>query len=223
MKKFQLATADFGKTADALTNESLNGYTHLGIAEGLAKIDPFVGGYAPVFFMYSIFANLAAAEMHANKMFDTHSNAVTVQDFLEMARMRSTKFTFATEQEVLTEIENSENEISLLTPTIKILRSHRNDFLAHLSPKLAFTPEQVFVQLAMADIRKVLYTGGDIVNQLPRKWSNSSNQLIESNVEDYKIVVGLASKQLCTDIRADEAKFVQRGLKPSPRPRDCPE
>ena len=224
MKKHQLATVDFVKAADALTNESFHGGIHLAISEGLADMDPFIGNQAPVFFMYTFYGHMYSAQMRANKLFDTHGNAVTVPKFLEMARLRRSKFQHAKEKDVLACIAEAESIIANLTPTIRVLRTRRNDFLAHISPKLAFTPEQLqqATKLTMPQIREVLYEGGKIVNQLLHMWNKSKNQLRETFADDYKKIVSLASKQLCSEIKAHEAEFAKYDSRPLPRPRDCP-
>jgi len=225
MKKLQIATSDFVKAADALTNESFNGGIHLAIAEGLANMDPFIGDHAPVFFVYTFYGHLYSAQMHANKLFDKHPNAVTVEEFIEMARMRKSKFQHAEEQDVLACIAEAQRMIASLAPTIKVLRERRNDFLAHLSPKLAFTPEvlQAASKLTMPQIGKVLHEGGAIVNRFLQMWNNSANQLRETHNDDYKKIVSLVSKQLCAEIQAHEAEFNQHGLSPRlRRPKDCP-
>jgi len=225
MKKLQIATSDFVKAADALTNESFNGGIHIAIAEGLAKMDPFIGDHAPVFFVYTFYGHLYSAQMHANKLFDKHSNAVTVEKFLEMARMKKSKFQHAGEQDVLACIAEAQKVTASLAPAIKVLRERRNDFLAHLSPKLAFTPEvlQAASKLTMPQIDKVLHEGGKIVNRFLQMWNNSANQLRETHNDDYKKIVSLVSKQLCAEIQAHEAEFNRHGLSPRPPgPRDCP-
>lgn len=223
LKKHQLASFDFVRAADALTNESFHGDAHLAICEGIAEMDPFVGNYAPVFFMYTFYGNLYSAQMHANKLFDTHRNAVTVPKFLEMARLQSSKFQHANQTEVRSRVAEAESVIKRLTPTIKVLRNRRNDFLAHISPKLAFTPEQLqhTTKLTVPQIREVLYEGGKIANQILIMWNKSTNQLREPHADDYKKIVSLASKQLCSEIKAHEAKYNDRSLLPSQRPRGC--
>lgn len=226
MKRYQLATADFVKAADALTDESFHGGVHLGIAEGLADMDLFIGNYAPVFFTYSFYGHLYAAQMYANKVFDSHADAVTVPKFLDMARMRSGKFKFGAEKEVLAYIKEAQTHIrEKLDPTIDVLNKRRNKFLAHLSPELAFEREklQKAKTVTMPQIREVLYDGGRIVNGLLRMWNNSSNQLRETNIDDYRKVVSSMSKQLCAEIQAHEAEFAKNGATGRlPRPKDCP-
>lgn len=226
MKRILLATADFVKAADALTDESFHGGVHLAICEGLADIDPFIGNHAPVFFTYTFYGHLYAAQIYANKLFDTHGGAVTVPKFLEMARMRSSKFKSGTEKEVLAYVRKAEAYIrNKLKPTIAVLNSRRNKYLVHISPELAFERDKLqrAKAVTMAQIKEVLYDGGRIVNGLLHLWSNRSNQLRESNRDDYKKVVSLMSKQLCAQIKALEKEFAKHGLRrPLPRPRDCP-
>lgn len=85
MKKHRMAKADFIKVADNLASEAFTGGIHLDICEGLTEMDPFIENYAPVFFMYSFYGNLYAAQMYAIKLFDTHADAFTIPKFLQMA------------------------------------------------------------------------------------------------------------------------------------------
>jgi hypothetical protein len=224
MKRHELATADFVKAADALTNESFHGGIHLAICEGLADMDPFIGNHAPVFFTYTFYGHLYSAQMYANKLFDTHSGAFPVLKFLEMARVRSSKFQRASEKQFLAYIAKAEAVISKLMPTIRVLRKRRNDFLAHISPTLVFTPEQLrqAKTLTMPEIRDVVYSGGRIVNQLLIMWNNSSNQLRETHTDDYKKVVSIVTKHLCEEAKAYDAEFGKYEASKVPRPRDCP-
>lgn len=225
MKKYQLATADFVKVANALTDESFHAGVHLGIAEGLADIDPFIGDYAPVFFSYTFYGHMYSAQMYANKLFDSHDSAVTVPKYLDMARIRSSKFRFGAQKEVLEYIREAEDHIEQrLEPTIKVLNRRRNKFLAHLSPEFTFEREklQKAKSITIPQIKEVLYEGGKIVNGLLRMWNRSSNQLRETNTDDYRKVASAMSKQLCAEIQAYEAEFAKHGLtRPLPRPRDC--
>ncbi len=224
MKRHELATADFVKAADALTNESFHGGIHLAICEGLADMDPFIGNHAPVFFTYTFYGHLYSAQMYANKLFDTHSGAFPVSKFLEMARLRSSNFQRASKKEVLAYIAEAEAAISELMPTIKVLRRRRNDFLAHISPSLAFTPEQLrqAKTLTMPEIREVIYGGGKIVNRFLIMWNNSSNQLRETQTDDYKKVVSIVTKHLCEEAKAYDAEFAKYGASKVPRPRNGP-
>lgn len=223
MKKHELV-ADFIKAADALTNEAFHGGVHLDICEGLGEMDPFIGNHAPVFFTYTFFGHLHSAEMYANKLFDTDARAFPVSKFLEMARLRSSKFPHATEKEVLAYMAEAKDSIAKLTPTIEILRKRRNEFLAHISPTLVFNREllEQAKSLTLPQIREVLYGGGKIVNQLLHMWNRSVNQLRETHTDDYKKIVSIVSKQLCAEIKAHEAEFARYGMnQPLPRPRDC--
>ena len=224
MKKHELETADFVKAANALTNESFNGGVHLAICEGLGDMDPFIGDHAPVFFTYTFYGHLNSAQMYANKLFDTESRAFPVPKFLQMARLRSSKFR-ATENEVRTYIDEAETVISTLMPTIRILRKRRNDFLAHISRTLVFAPEELrqAKALAMTEIREVIYGGGKIVNQLLHIWNRSSNQLRETHADDYKRIVSIVTKHLCEEANASDAEAAKYGaMGKTPRPRDCP-
>ncbi len=226
MKRYRLATADFVKAADALTDESFHGGVHLGIAEGLADMDLFIGNYAPVFFTYTFYGHLYSAQMYANKLFDSHANAITMTKFLDMARMRSSKFKFGAEEDVLAYIKEANAHIKQkLEPTIEVLNRRRNKFLAHISPELAFEREKLqrAKSVTMPQIKEVLYDGGRIVNGLLRMWNKTSNQLRETNIDDYRKVISSMSKQLCAEIQAHEAEFARHGLtRPLPRPKNCP-
>jgi hypothetical protein len=226
MKKGFLATADFVQGANALADESFHGGVHLAICEGLAGMDPFIGNHAPVFFMYTFYGHLYSAQMYANKLFDSHPSAITVPKLLEMARIKSSKFKHGTEKDVLAYIREAEAHIrKQLKPTIEVLNRRRNQFLAHISPELVFERDKLrrAKAVTMPQIREVLYDGGRIVNGLLRMWNNCSNQLRETNRDDYKKVVSLMSKQLCAQIKAYEKEFARHGItKPLPRPRDCP-
>ncbi|HXL21534.1 MAG TPA: hypothetical protein VOA78_03635 [Candidatus Dormibacteraeota bacterium] len=226
MKNLLLATADFVKAASALTDESFHGGVHLAICEGLADMDPFIGNYAPVFFIYTFYGDIYAAQMYANKLFDTHGEAITIPKFLEMARLKASKFKHGAEKVVLAYIAEADNAIKdQLHPTIEALRGRRNKFLAHISPELAFEREklQKAKAVTMPQIREVLYEGGKIVNGLLLMWNNSANQLRETNRDDYKTVVSIVNKHLCDEANRHEAEFGRHGLSGRvPRPRKCP-
>jgi len=225
MKKAQMATADFVKAADALTNESFHGSVHLAICEGLVEMDAFIGSQAPVFFAYTISGHLSSAQMYANKLFDTHGNAVSILKFLDMADLRSSKFPGKSQRDLQGEIAEAKSVISKLQPAIKVLRQRRNDFLAHLSPKVAFTPEllQHTAKVNLPQIKEVLLEGGKIVNRFLIMWNGSSNFWGGTHVDDYKKVISWASKQLCAEIQAHEAEFAKYGVSQRLlRPKDCP-
>ena len=224
MKKIDLLTADFAKAADALTDEAFNGGIHLDICKGLSEMDPIIGNDAPVFFMYTFYGHLYCAQMYANKLFDTDADAVTVPRFLEMARIRAGSFEFAEEKDVVALIAEAKIEIEKLNPTVRILRRRRNDFLAHISKKLAFNKEALrnAEKLQFGQISDVLYSGGRIVNSLLQMWNNSRNQLRETHSDDYLKVIERMTKHLCAEIKAHEAEFAKHGLTPRlARPRGC--
>lgn len=195
MKKILLIAGDFEKAANALANECFHGGIHLDICGGLFKMDPFIGNHAPVFWMYTFYAHLNAAQMFAIKLFDNHSNAVTVLQFVEMARLRASEFPHGTEAKVLETIKLAEKAIAELEPTIKILRKRRNDFIAHISPKLVFNREllEKGKLLTMPQIREVLLGGGHILNDFLQIWCKTSNQLRDSHSDDYKKVLAIVN------------------------------
>jgi hypothetical protein len=224
MKKMLLITGDFEKAANALADECFHGGIHLDICEGLLKMDPFIGNHAPVFWMYTFYAHLNAAQMFAIKLFDTHSDAVTVPQFVEMARLRASKFAHATEAQVLECISQAEVQVAELQPSIKILRDRRNDFIAHISSTLVFN-RKLLEQgklLTMPQIREVLLSGGHILNDFLQIWCKKSNQLRDSDSGDYKKVVAIVSKHLCDEAARYEAEFNRHGGNVRvPRPGDC--
>jgi hypothetical protein len=226
MKKHRLLTADFAKTADALANESFHGIIHLDICEGLGEMDPFIGNYAPVFFTYTFYGHLYAAQMYAIKLFDTHGAAFTIPKYLEMARLRKDRFRHASEAEVLEGIAEAGVVIKRLTPAINVLRRRRNDFLAHISESLVFKSEelQLAKTLTIGQIRDVLLEGARVVNSLLLMWNKCANQLLDRDSDDYKKVVSIVNKQLCAEAKEHDEEFGRYGLTiPShARPRDCP-
>jgi hypothetical protein len=225
MKKSLLATGDFTKAANALSDESFHGGIHLDICEGISKIDPFIGNHAPVFWMYTFYAHLNAAQMFAVKLFDSHANAVTVPRYVEMASLRASKFAHATEAEVRECVRVVGTRIAKLRPTIEILRKRRNDFIAHISPKLVFNRELLGQEklVTLPQIREVLLGGGHIVNELLVLWSNTSNQLRDSHSDDYKKVIATVNKHLCDEADRHEAEFKRHGGQfRVPRPKNCP-
>src|SRR5260370_19272889 len=122
MKKALLATADFVKAADALTDESFHGGVHQAICEGLADIDPFIGNYAPVFFTYTFYGHLHSAQMYASKLFYTHGDAVTVPKFLDMALLRIDTFKHGREKDVIAYVADAKDAIKKkLGPPIETL------------------------------------------------------------------------------------------------------
>jgi hypothetical protein len=225
MKKLELVKADFVTAANALTNESFNGNVHVDICEGLSDLDPYIGDYAPVFFMYTFYAHLNMAQMYAAKLFDTDPRSFTVERFLEIVRLRSSTFPHAEQKEVLECIADAEKRIRGLHKTLKVLRNNRNKFLAHISKELVFERSklQQAANVTLPQIREVLYAGGGIVNDFLRMWNRSTNQLRETHRGDYKKIVSLVSNQLCAEIKAREAEFAAHGLtrRISYRPRDC--
>jgi len=225
MKKGLLITGDFEKAADALANQSFHGGIHLDICEGLFTMDPFIGDHTPVFWVYTFYAHLDAAQMYAIKLFDTHSNAVTVPQFVEMARWRASKFIHGIEKDVLECIRLAEIQIAKLNSTIEVLRRRRNNFMAHISPKLVFNREllQREESLTMPQIREVLLEGGRIVNSLLHLWCKTSNQLRDSSSDDYKRVIAIINKHLCDEADRHEAEFNWHGGSAKiPRPKNCP-
>lgn len=224
MKKRLLMTGDFEKVANALASQSFHGGIHLDICEGLFKMDPFIGDHTPVFWMYTFYAHLDAAQMYAIKLFDSHSDAVTVPQFVEMARVRASKFAHAAEKDVLDCIKRSETRIIELNPTIEVLRKRRNNFIAHISPTLVFNREllQREKSVSMPQIREVLLGGGHILNGLLQLWCRTSNQLRDSNSDDYKKVIAIINKHLCDEADRHEAEYNRHGLNARiPRPKNC--
>lgn len=225
MKKSDLAKADFAKAADALTNEAYNGSVHLAICRGLSDLDEFIGNDAPFFFMYTFYAHLHCAQMCANRIFDTDPKAVTIHRFLRLARSKASKFRFASEQEVRACLAQADAETSRLRPAINILRTRRNNFLAHISPEFAFDREALRrngKKLQLENIGEVLHSAGRIVNDLLHMWNRSRNQLRETHSDDYKKVIERVTKQLCAEIEAHEREFAPYdSTRRLPRPKAC--
>ena len=133
---------------------------------------------------------------------------------------------WVSEKEVLAYIGEANYAVrKKLNPSIEILTKRRNKFLAHISTELVFEREKLRQAKAvtMPQINEVLYEGGKIVNGLLQMWNRSTNQLRETHTDDYKKVISLMSKQLCTEIRAYEEEFAKHGItRPLPRPKGCP-
>jgi hypothetical protein len=224
MKKLKLMTADFVKVSRTLTDEAYHGHAHLDICEGLGKLDPFIGNYAPVFFTYTFYGHLYSAQMYAIKLFDAHGDAFTLPKFLEMAKLRASKFPHASEGEVLESLAEADVAVAKLQPTIKELRRRRNDFLAHISEKLVLRdPETAQSRiLTIEQVREVLYDAGKIVNGLMQMWEKSVTQLRPRHTDDYEKIISIVKEYLCAQAKAHDVEYAKYGGGTAPRPMDCP-
>src|ERR1700680_3588941 len=136
MKRRDYVTADYDKAAQALTYEVFQGTIHIDICEHISTMDPYIGNYAPTFFTYSFYAHLSAAQLHAYKLFDSSDQAFTVPKFLEMSHIRLGEFKNGTPDEVDRYLTEADGIIDKLWPVRDILKVRRDNFLAHISPKL---------------------------------------------------------------------------------------
>jgi hypothetical protein len=205
---------DFQKLAITLSNEALLGNIHLNMCEGILQMDKNVLNYAGTFFTYTWHAHMQAAHMYAWKLFDLEKSAWTVYKFLRTCCRRRAEFAFATEAEVLDYIADSGEIIRSLRSSLKILERRRHSHIAHISKELVFDLERLKQgpHLPIAELRRILMSGGQMVRELMFKWCEQSYP-IQDNDDDYKQVNNMMCDSVDAQYDKEEAQAKKVGIK----------
>jgi hypothetical protein len=204
---------DLYKIAQALTTEAYEGILHVDIGRGIRTIDPIIGNRAPAFFIQSINAHLNAAQMYAAKLFDRSGSAFTIPKFLIECRECRREFKQTKPDEVLAYITEAEHKIDGFRPVLKTIKHRRDQYLAHISRELVFDLKRLKEgpKLEFGQIRGVLFKGGRIVNELSRMLCGKTNPILDSDHDDYKIVVEMLRKQVAVELAQQEADDKRHG------------
>lgn len=119
MTKNQIQPSQFDSVFRALLDECTHGKTHLTICKGIAAADPVLLDLAPVFFGYSFYGNLTAAQMCVNKIFDTDRRAMSIDRRLRKAENHKARFAGGKPSEVTEAVGDSHKQIKNSEVVIK--------------------------------------------------------------------------------------------------------
>jgi hypothetical protein len=204
-----------------LMNQVIVGKAHLVVARGLANSDPVVLNAATVFFGMSIDAHIYCSQMHAARLHDRTTGAVTVSTLLERAGTEAGTAKYGSADDVRTAIASSQKVLSELAGPLKALTTRRNAWLAHTDPRTLTDPVKVAAAAGphFLDLDAIFARTGNIVNDFSRLYRDTTGILEIVDQTDYESVIEFVSAAKCEQVRRYEAEFGTPA--PFPRPKGC--
>ena len=153
-------------------SEIVFGRTHVSIVYALKKIDPLVAKSAPVFFDFSLRAHADAALMCANRLFDKNASALSIHVLLSTVSTQTDAFRFATSQEIREIVKDSKSRISSVERELRVLRTRRNQGLAHMDPGTIHDPKEFNQRSALTfrELGNIFDEAAIIVDRLWRRY-----------------------------------------------------
>ena len=216
-----MAQPTLKQTLEALRRQVLVGKAYFNVARGLLKADPYLLQTAPTFFGLTIDGSLELAQMAVARLYDKTKGAVTIRTMLREAAGQLSTFQNATPQEAMEVIQKCEHRVIGIEPILKAIRRRRNEWLAHLDPRIVANPTALAARakLTMPDLEKAFSETEKTVVELFSRHQGVFGELDFIGGDDYEMALNWIRSAKCTFIENYEKEFGHP--LDGPRPRDC--
>ena len=207
---------------EILGNQVLVGRACLTVAQGIWNADPVVRATAPTFFGLALEGNLQLAQIHAARLYDKTTGAVSIYSLISEAKKWAAGLPEPDGSAALQGICDAESRIAGIEPNLISIEKRRNEALAHLDQRTVRDPKRLdaLAPLTVPELSKVLTETGNIISEIGVVYRGVASNFEFLDVEDYKMALSLISDAKCARIEKYEKEF---GV-PAPfdRPANCP-
>jgi|BogFormECP03_OM2_1039629.scaffolds.fasta_scaffold02277_1 hypothetical protein len=180
-----------------LTTQVMFGRAHTEILRGLLVADPSVQKVAPRFLSMTMDAHADASTMCLHHIFDKRSDCLTIGALLDLASATAGTFKYGTSQQVKDLVKRSKAAISALEPSLRALRTRRNETGAHSARRPLIDPGGYIEAGAIKhkDIDKLFDVTAGILTEVSQLYFGKTWDLRLPDESDYQQAIALLSRQ----------------------------
>jgi hypothetical protein len=174
------------------------GRAHTEILRGLLQADPSVRETAPRFFSMTIDAHADASMMCLHHIFDKRSDCLTLRVLLDLADAKAGTFKCGTPQHVKDLVKRSRAAISALEPSLKALRTRRNETGAHSARRPLIDPGGYIEagKLKHKEIDKLFDVTAEILTGMSQLHAGRTWNLRLPDESDYQQALTLLTRRV---------------------------
>jgi len=180
-----------------LGTQVMFGRAHTEILRGLLVADPSLRKVAPRFMSMTMDAHAEESMKCLSHIFDKRSDCLTMGALLDLATAKAGTFHFGTPQQVKDLVKRSRVAISALEPSLKALRTRRNETGAH-SARRPLTDPSGYIEagkLKHEDIDKLFDVTANILSEISQLHCGKTWNLRLADEFDYKQALALLTRQ----------------------------
>ena len=183
---------------DTLTNLSIKGQIHIALQEVLSKFLDREEHRAVLsemgfetFLTRTREAHFWAAFVRFSKLYDSHKDAVSIYKLAQSAESNASKFKYADKDKVLYRIKLLNDLLDLHSDEIEKLKKQRDNFLAHIDPKVSkMTPDERRINTyAMATLFKSAVSFLDDLFEYRNGCRRIDENLVYSNAKSARTLI----------------------------------
>ena len=215
------AALQLQQIVNSLISEVVFGRTHLKLAKAIRTADPAVVHTARTFFGLTHDAHINAALMYAAKLHDKSHGTITIRSALDAAQRVAGTFVHATAENVRKILSLAEAQLSQFERTLSAIEARRNQYLAHLDPKMVLDPTEIDAQatITIDELDSLFVETGNILNDISQTHHGVFSGLELIDADDYENALRLIAEAKCA--QADEYEEEFKEPWPHERPQIC--
>lgn len=180
-----------------LGTEVMFGRAHTEILRGLLVADPSVRKVAPRFISMTMDAHAEESMRCLNRIFDRRSDCMTIGVLLNLASAKAGTFKYGTPQQVKDLVKRSRAAISALEPSLKALRTRRNETGAHSARRPLIDPGGYIEagKIKHKDIDKLFDVTDEILTEISKLHAGRTWKLRLPDESDYQQALAILARQ----------------------------
>jgi hypothetical protein len=198
----RVTTITISQLVSWLGTQVMFGRAHTEILRGLLRADPSLRETAPRFISMTIDAHAEASMMCLHHIFDKRSDCLTLAVLLDLASAQAGSFKCATPQQVRDFVKRSKAAISALEPSLKALRTRRNETGAHSARRPIKDPDGYIAagKIKHEEIDKLFDVTAGILAEMARLHVGRTWDLRFPDESDYEKALSRLVRQSETDV-----------------------
>jgi hypothetical protein len=176
-----------------LGTQVMFGHAHTEILRGLLVADPSVRKVAPRFISMTMDTHAEESMKCISHIFDKRSDCLTIGALLDLASAKAGTFKYGTPQQVKDLVKRSRAAISALEPSLKALRTRRNETGAHSARRPLIDPGGYIEagKLKHKDIDKLFDVTAEILTETSQLHAGRTWNLRLPDEFDYQQALAL--------------------------------
>jgi hypothetical protein len=192
-----MSTITITQLVSWLGTQVMFGRAHTEILRGLLRADPSVQRIGPRFMAMTIDAHAEASMMCLNHIFDRRPDCLTIRVLLDLVSAQAGTFKYGTPQQVKDLVKRSRVAISALEPSLKALRTRRNETGAHSARRPIIDPSGYIEagKIKHKEIDKLFDVTAGILADVSQLYAGRTWDLRLSDESDYEHVLALLTQR----------------------------
>jgi hypothetical protein len=188
-----MTTVTISQLVSWLGTQVMFGRAHTEILRGLLRADPSIPKIAPRFISMTIDAHADASMMCLHHIFDKRSDCLTLAVLLDLASAQAGTFKCAPPQQVRDFVKRSKVAVGALEPSLKALRTRRNETGAHSAHRPIKDPDGYIAagRIKHEEIDKLFDVTAGILTEMSQLHVGRTWDLRLPDESDYQKVISL--------------------------------